>query len=144
MFDVWWNELGPSLRHQRGELDGQGLLEPEPPPPTTAELIARADGISEPVVAVEAVWDGDTQGWFIDLVAIVGRPGRHHDHFDELTLTVIRHGGDIRLFNGQVPPWPEAQQASEQGEAVARHLGVPFHFVSQHEPDVDSPRWWDA
>jgi hypothetical protein len=129
---------------RRVELDQQGLLQPEPPPPTTAQLIEKADAITAPIVAVEALWDGDTQGWFVDLVAIVDRPGRHHDRFDEVPLTVLRHGGDIRVFNGQVPPWPEAQQAIDQGEAVARYAGVPFHFTSPAEPDVDLPRWWDT
>jgi hypothetical protein len=93
---------------------------------------------------VEALWDGDTQGWYVDLVAIVRRPGRHHDRFDEVPLSALRHGGDIRLFNGQVPPWPEARRAAEQGQAVAQHFGVPFHFTSPEAPDVDLPRWWDT
>ncbi|WP_406036461.1 hypothetical protein OG799_18500 [Micromonospora sp. NBC_00898] len=132
------------LIERRVGLDRQGLLEPEPPPPTTAQLIEKADAITAPILAVEAFWDGDTQGWCVDLVAIVSRPGRNRDHFDEVPLTVLRHGGDIRLFNGRVPPWPEAQQAIEQGQAVARHVGVPFHFTNPEAPDVDLPRWWDT
>lgn len=57
---------------------------------------------------------------------------------------MLRHGGDIRLFNGHVPPWTEAQQATEQGQAVAQHVGVPFHFTSPTTPDVHLPRWWDT
>lgn len=132
------------LIHRRAELDRRGLLVPDPPPPTTAQLIEKADAITAPILAIEALWDGDTQGWFVDLVAIVGRPGRRHDRFDEVPLTVLRHGGDIRLFNGQVPRWPEAQQAIEQGQAIAQHLTVPFHFTSPEKPDVDLPRWWDT
>ena len=132
------------LIERRAELGRQGLLEPEPPPPTTAQLIDKADAIAAPILAVEAFWDGDTQGWFVVLVAIVSRPGRHHDRFDEVPLTALRHGGDIGLFTGQVPPWPEAQQAIEQGQAVARHVGVPFHFTNPEAPDVDLPRWWDT
>jgi hypothetical protein len=49
-----------------------------------------------------------------------------------------------RLFSGQVPPWPEARRASEQGQAIAQHFGVPFHFASPEAPDVDLPRWWDT
>jgi len=132
------------LLERRAELDRQGLLQPPPPPPTTAQLIEAAEAVTTPILAVEAMWDGDTQGWFVRLVAIVDRPGRHHDRFDEVPLTVVRHGGDIRLFNGRVPPWPEAQQAIEQGRAVARHIGVPFHFTSPQTPDVELPRWWDT
>ncbi|GIJ48047.1 hypothetical protein Val02_49330 [Virgisporangium aliadipatigenens] len=107
-------------------------------------MIEIIDTVTAPVLAVEAFWDGDTRGWFIFLVAVVRRPGRHNDRFDEVPLTVLRSGGDIRLFNGQVPPWPEAQQAFEQGRAVAQQLGVPFHFASPQEPNEDLPRWWDA
>ncbi|MEV6927412.1 hypothetical protein AB0M46_23305 [Dactylosporangium sp. NPDC051485] len=132
------------LVERRAELDRQGLLKPAPPPLTTAQLIEKAEAVTAPIVAVEAFWDGDTQGWFVVLVAIVRRPGRSHDHFDEAPLTVLQHGSDIRLFNGQVPPWPEAQQAIEQGRAVAQHVGVPFHFASPGEPSDDMPRWWDT
>lgn len=89
-----------------------------------------------------SVLDGNTQGWFVVPVAIVRRPGSHH-HSDEVPLTVLQHGGDTRLFQGQVPPWPEAQQATEQGRAVAQHFGVPFHFASPAEPNDALPRCWD-
>lgn len=78
------------LIERRAELDRRGLVEPEPTPATTAttaQLIEKAAAITAPVVAVEALWDGDTQGWCVDLVAIVRRPGRHHDRFDEVPLT---------------------------------------------------------
>jgi len=39
----------------------------------------------------------------VDLVAIVDCPGRYHERFDEVRLASIRHGSDLRLFNGQVP-----------------------------------------
>lgn len=137
-------DLQDLLIARRDELDRQGLVQPEPPPPTTAQLIEAAAAIDGPVVAVEALWDGDTQGWFVELAAIVRRPGRHHDRFDEVTLTRITRGGDIRLFTGKVPPWPESAEATEQGQAVAAHLGVPFHFTSPATPDIDLPRWWDT
>lgn len=131
------------LIERRAELDRQGLLPPPSPPPTTAQLIERMEAAAAPVAAVEAFWDGDTQGWYVVLVAVLRRPGRLHDRFDDVLLTVLRHGSDIRLFTGAVPPWPEAQQAIEQGRAVARHAGVPFHFASPEKPDDDLPRWWD-
>ncbi|GGN99270.1 hypothetical protein GCM10010112_92930 [Actinoplanes lobatus] len=131
------------LIERRAELDRQGLLPPTPPP-TTAQLIEKVEAATAPVLAVEAFWDGDTEGWFVVLVAIVRRPGGRHDCFDEVLLTVLQFGGDLRLFTGQVPPWPEAQQAIEQGRAVAQHVGVPFHFASPEEPNDDLPRWWDS
>ncbi|MEV1000050.1 hypothetical protein [Nonomuraea sp. NPDC050202] len=125
-------------------LAGQGLVDLESPPVQNHRLIEAARALSEPVGAIEAPWDGDTQGWFVVLVAIVRRPGRHHHRFDERPLTSIRHGSDLRVINGQVPPWPEAIEALEKGEAVARSLGVPFHFTSPDSPDIDLPRWWDS
>ncbi|MEV7907766.1 hypothetical protein [Streptomyces anulatus] len=109
-----------------------------------SQLIETARAIGEPVVAVEALWDGDTEGWFVELVAIVRRPGRCHPHFDERPLAMFRHGSDLRAFNGEVPPWLEAVEATEKGQAVARTLGVPFHFTSPDTPDVELPRWWDG
>ncbi|MEU1694850.1 hypothetical protein [Streptomyces hirsutus] len=53
----------------------------------------------------------------------------------------IRHGSDLRVLNGQVPPWPEAQEARETGTALAEHVNVPFHFAGPHQPDDEAPRW---
>ena len=103
-----------------------------------------AAATAAPIVAVEAVWDGDTQGWFVRLVAIVRRPGPDHERFDEVLLNLLRDGSDIRLFNGDVPPWPEARRATDQGQAVAQHFGVPFHFTSPELPDTELPRRWDT
>ncbi|MFF2566663.1 hypothetical protein [Streptomyces sp. NPDC058084] len=90
------------------------------------------------LAAIEAIWDGDTKGWMVLLQAILKNPQ------GEVTLDVYRHGTDIRVFNGQVPPWPEAEEAFAIGSALAERCGVPFHFASPDEPDDDAPRWWDA
>ncbi|MEV4347438.1 hypothetical protein AB0J83_23530 [Actinoplanes sp. NPDC049596] len=126
------------LARQR-ELDRQGLVQPEPPPPTIEQLIEKVEAVGAPVAAVEAYWDGDTQGWYVRLVAIVRRPG-----LDEVFLTAVDGGGDIRLFNGQAPPWPEGGRATEQGRALAERFGVPFFFASPDTPDDLAPRWWDG
>ncbi|MFI6514161.1 hypothetical protein ACIBF1_01215 [Spirillospora sp. NPDC050679] len=109
---------------------------PKPSDPLDAdELTAAARGV-ERVEAIEAVWDGDTDGWFVLLLAVAARPEREH------VLASVRRGGDIRVFNGQVPPWPEAVEAARVGAEVAARLGVPFHFASPDEPDDEAPRWW--
>lgn len=108
-----------------------------------AQVIAVVQSIAAPVVAIEAVWDGDTEGWMVDLVAVVRRPSQYHRDYDEVHLGTIRRGGDIRLFNGQVPPWPEATEAAQIGEVAAAYLGVPFHFTDPNHPDVGLARWWD-
>ena len=132
------------LRRQR-LIDG-GRLEPEPPPAPmdVEEIIATARAIGASVAAIEADWDGDSFGWMVDLYAIVERPSRHHARFDEVRLAIIRHGDDLRVFNGQVPPWPEVAQARRIGEAVAARLGVPFHFTDPDASDIGLPRWWDT
>ncbi|WP_433371729.1 hypothetical protein ACQPZX_48070 [Actinoplanes sp. CA-142083] len=124
-------------------LSEQGLIEPEPTV-ELPQLIAAAKAIPDRVAAIEAVWDGDTFGWMVWLGAIVERPGQHHERFDEVGLAGIRRGGDIRLFLGEVPPWPEAAEATEKGHAVAAALGVPFHFTQPDTPDLDLMRWWDT
>lgn len=136
------HEAQEAVMRRQAWLIDRGVLEAAPPRVLdVSDVFAAAKAIAVPVVAVEAVWDGDTQGWMVDLVAIVARPGRHHDRFDEVWLASIRHGSDLRLFNGQVPPWPEAVEAQQVGGAVAARLGVPFHFSSPNTPDIDLPRW---
>jgi hypothetical protein len=86
--------------------------------------------------AVEAFWDGDTEGWFVILSAACIVP--FGDELD-LDLGVFRHGGDTRLFNGQAPPWSEAASAQSLGEAVSARLGIPFYFPSPVHPEERLP-----
>ncbi len=101
------------------------------------------DGLNEQIAAlphppdaIEALWDGDSDGWFVCLLAVTLRPKAEHN------LAFIRHGADMRIFNGEVPPWPEALEAAAIGRALAGRLGVPFHFASPDTPNIDLPRWW--
>ncbi|MGW4960624.1 hypothetical protein ACWEPL_25700 [Nonomuraea sp. NPDC004186] len=137
-------EAQDMLQERSVRLAEQGLDDIEEAPVQLPRLVKAVRAISEPVVAVEALWDGDTQGWFVELVAIVQRPGRHHHRFDECLLALFRRGSDLRLFNGEVPTWPEAVEAVEKGQAIAHSLGVPFHFASPDTPDDSLPRWWDS
>ncbi|MFF4105284.1 hypothetical protein [Streptomyces sp. NPDC001903] len=88
-------------------------------------LAARAAGFPGRVVAVEAVWDGDTvHDWFVELLAVTDAPaGEHH------LATVHRSTA--------------AEVATRSGTALADHLGVPFHFhfPSPDRPDDTAPRW---
>jgi hypothetical protein len=122
-------------------LADHGEIEPEPVP-TVEDLTAKAAQIPARIVAIEAVWEGESDGWFVVLLAIIERASRHHHRFDEVWLTPLRRGGDIRIFRNQVPPWPEAAEASELGQALAAAFGVPFYFFDPQTPDVDQPRWW--
>lgn len=114
-------------------------IRPKPKPPRDlATLIANVTALPRRPDAIEAVWDGDSIGWVVDLTAVTAVPRTEH------CLAMIRHGSDLRLFNGQVPPWPEAQEAAELGTALAEHFGVPFYFESPDVPDLPEVRWWDT
>lgn len=105
------------------------------PPLNLLTLTEEVNALPGRTVAIEALWDGDSDGWCVALMALTDDPPAEH------RLALIRHGSDMRLFNGSVPPWPEAQEAATVGHALAEHLAVPFHFASPDKPDLDSPRW---
>ena len=67
----------------------RGQVEPEPIV-EVSDLLARAQQQPSRVAAIEAVWDGDTQGWMVSLLAIIERPSQHHGRFDQLALAVFR------------------------------------------------------
>jgi hypothetical protein len=105
------------------------------PPLNLTTLVEGVEALPGRTVAIEALWDGDTEGWCVDLMALTEAP------VAEYRLATVRHGGDLRLFNDAVPPWPEAQEAETVGRALAERFGVPFHFASPDRPDDDAPRW---
>ncbi|MFF3596289.1 hypothetical protein [Kitasatospora indigofera] len=100
-------------------------------------LVAKVEALPHRPAAVEALWDGDTEGWFVRLLVVLDEPEPDHH------LALVQHGNDLRLFNGAVPPWSEAQEAGAVGQALAERLGVPFHFASPDVPDDSAPRWRD-
>ena len=107
--------------------------------PTREQVLAKAKTELESPVAIEAFWDGDTDGWFVNLTAVVETDGHYRDH----GLWTLSDGGDIRLFNAAVPPWPESVRAQEVGKELAAHFGVPFYFASPKHPEESCPRWWE-
>ncbi|GHG69188.1 hypothetical protein [Streptomyces griseocarneus] len=101
-----------------------------PEPPRDVEtLVARVAGLPGRPVAVEAIWDGDTSGWFVVLVALFDDPR------NEVELALIRRGPDT---DGM---WPQAKEAAATGKALAERFDVPFHFPSPDAPDDEAPRW---
>ncbi|GAA2745213.1 hypothetical protein [Kitasatospora cinereorecta] len=108
---------------------------PAPPAPETLAALVRA--LPFRAEAVEAVWDGDTEGWFVVLYAVAADPRA------EAELAVVRHGTDLRLFGPGSPRWTEAEAARVLGRTVAQLVGMPFCFAAPDGPDDRAPRWWD-
>src|SRR5271156_3241809 len=99
--------------------------------PTREALLEKASQIPAPAVAIEAFWDGDTTSWFVILTMIYQEQTANGSRFREHDLAAMRGAdGDLRIFNSQVPPWPEAARAKEVGQELASQLGIPFFFAS--------------
>jgi hypothetical protein len=97
---------------------------------TTAEITREGmlDAIKrlpEELVAIEAQWDGDTQGWFIALAAIT----RDLVHFGY-------QAHNLRAFG-------DAGTAKAMGQELAQHFCVAFYFPSPDHPEDQCPRWWE-
>ncbi len=91
-------------------------------------------------LVLEALWDGDTNGWYVYLTLYTTTKilfwKKVHSHY----IGTITLGGDLRLFNGQVPPWPEAELAKEIGQKAKEKYNLIFYFPSE-EPNDDCPKW---
>ena len=95
---------------------------------------------SKPKV-LEALWDGDTTGWFL-LLHVYTHPSWFFKPEKRHFIGVITLGGDIRLFNNEVPSWPEAELAKEIGAQAKAKYNLRFYMPSE-EPDNDCPSWTD-
>jgi hypothetical protein len=73
-------------------------------------------------IAIQAMWDGDTDGW-IAYLEVVLESGLTRD------LAELREGDSAKIAN-------------DLGTEVAARLGVPFWFPSM-TPDLDCPGWLD-
>ncbi|MFI1169977.1 hypothetical protein [Streptomyces melanogenes] len=112
----------------------------EPESPLDLESLAcRAAGCADRIVAIEAVWDGDTvHDWFVRLLAITADPA------GEVQMATVYHSTAKRDFveeEGNHPRPLTAVAAQRAGSALAAHLSVPFHFASPNTPDDEAPRW---
>ncbi|MEU8578846.1 hypothetical protein [Streptomyces asoensis] len=111
----------------------------EPESPLDLESLAyRAAGCGGRIVAIEAIWDGDTvHDWFVRLLAITADPaGEAH------LATVYRSTAKRYLADDEDrdPRHPVAAATERAGRALAEHLCVPFHFASPDTPDDEAPR----
>ncbi|MFE7562232.1 hypothetical protein [Kitasatospora sp. NPDC057500] len=111
----------------------------EPESPLDLESLAcRAAGCAGLIVAIEAIWDGDTvHDWFVRLLAITADPA------GEARMATV-YGSTARQYLGRQEDrhrrHPVAVVAERAGRALAEHLSVPFHFASPDTPDDEAPR----
>lgn len=92
-------------------------------------------------VAVEALWDGDTNGWFLMMFVILKKRFGFFSYHKTYHLGNLALGSDLRVFNGTVPPYPEAKLATEIGEKLKSKYNLAFYFPSPIDPDDDCPSW---
>jgi len=98
------------------------------------QILDNAVKLEFPPLAIEAYWDGDSEGWFICIEAAMSGG-------QQINLGCLRDGGDLRLFNCEVPPWPEAIAANQIGHELARNFEVEFFFPSPEYPEDHCPSW---
>ncbi|MFH9742735.1 hypothetical protein ACH4MA_34250 [Streptomyces roseolus] len=112
----------------------------EPHTPVDQESLLRlVGGVPGRVVAIEAVWDGDTvRDWFVRLLAITADPAEEHALALIHRAMAERHLGKEEEREGRHPAAVVAQRA---GSELADRLSVPFHFASPDTPDDEAPRW---
>ncbi|MGW1194131.1 hypothetical protein [Streptomyces sp. NPDC002559] len=102
-------------------------------------LAYRVAGCVGRVVAIEAVWDGDTvHDWFVDLLAITTAPAGETRVATIYQTTAEQYLGEDKDHR---PRHLAATAAERAGRALAAHLSVPFHFTSPDVPDDEAPRW---
>ncbi|MGW7382750.1 hypothetical protein [Streptomyces sp. NPDC054794] len=124
---------------ERYDHHGDAIARTPDSPLDLESLAARAAGLPGRVVAVEAVWDGDTfHDWFVVLLAITADPDAEHPLATVYWGTAVRHLGET---GNRGTRHPSATAADKAGRALADHLRVPFHFASPDTPDDEAPRW---
>ncbi|HEY1013593.1 MAG TPA: hypothetical protein VGE07_12860 [Herpetosiphonaceae bacterium] len=111
--------------------------------PSFEDVLGLANALPAPPVAIEVEWDGDTAGWFVILIAVHPDPDRQPPYRSHDLAKMRGADGDLRLFNNQVPPWPEALHAKDIGRRLAACFGAEFYFPSPDYPEDDCPRWWE-
>ncbi|MDH6143779.1 alkanesulfonate monooxygenase SsuD/methylene tetrahydromethanopterin reductase-like flavin-dependent oxidoreductase (luciferase family) [Kitasatospora sp. GP30] len=102
-------------------------------------LAYRAAGFPGRILAIEAIWDGDTvHDWFVELLAVTEDPETDHHLATVYYSTAKNHLAAQHTSDPRPLP---AIAADRAGRALAAHLAVPFHFASPDTPDDEAPHW---
>lgn len=96
------------------------------------QALANLDALPCPPLALEALWDGDTTGWYLHLNAILPGASREHPRFTAVRLIMMEGPGHLM---GEV--------ALEIGQVAEERWKCPLYFPSRAY-SLDEPRWWDA
>ncbi|MEU6867975.1 hypothetical protein ABZ924_32870 [Streptomyces sp. NPDC046876] len=124
--------------HERFVHHGDRVARTPESPLDVESLAALASGCPGRVVAVEAVWDGDTvHDWFTVLLALTAGPAGEHHLATLHRGTAVRYLGEGASAGGR---HPSAAAAARAGRALAERLGVPFHFAGPDTPGSDVKR----
>ncbi len=88
---------------------------------------------------LEALWDGDTEGWSLCLSLYtetqISLIKTQEEHFlGPIVLSI-----DQRLNCGAV--WTEAIFSKELAAQAVEKYGLTFYFPSPNHPDLDCPSW---
>ena len=109
--------------------------------PISPAVLDKLRSLGAPLLAFEALWDGDTEGWHLCLFAVVWRPS---GKYESVFLQIFEEpGGDFRVFKNLVPPWNESEKASALGKVLSAQFAVPFHFPAPDWPELDCAHWWE-
>jgi hypothetical protein len=103
---------------------------------TRQEVLAKINALTSKPIAFQALWDGNSSGWMVRMSVVTTDMRTHF-------LGTLRFGGDIRIFNGDVPPWPEAAMAQELGNELAVRFDAEFYFPSPKNPEDECPAWFE-
>ncbi|MFJ4833376.1 hypothetical protein ACIP79_26225 [Streptomyces sp. NPDC088747] len=115
---------------------GTGIARTADSPLDLESLGARAAGVPGRVVAIEAVWDGDTvHDWFVLPLAVTADPAGGHPLATIYRDSAVRHLGD----EDPGPLHPSAFAADRAGRALAARLSVPFRFAGPDTPGDEAP-----
>lgn len=100
------------------------------------EAIKKAGG--KPTV-LEALWDGDTQGWYLllSLYTVSGIFPFKRTKYHFLGTVGVPEGMPVST-KGR---WTEAELADQFGNKAAQKYNLTFYFPSKKDADDDCPRW---